>query len=65
MIEQARLWWADAWTWQAKLTWSESLAIILLLFVLAMIVFCWDIVDAEFGYAKKETETKSDEARKL
>ena len=63
MIEQARLWWADAWTWQAKLTWSQCLLVILLLFIIAVMAMCWDM-DEEFGHERKQTKD-TDEERKL
>ena len=66
MIEQARLWWADAMTWQAKLSWSESLLIILLMFSLVVLALCWDIARQEFTFNEEaQTETEPDEAGKL
>ena len=50
MIEQAKLWWIDAYNWQEKLTWQECLSIICVMFVLVTIVFCWEICKAEFYF---------------
>ena len=66
MIEQARLWWVDTVTWQEKLSWSESLLIILLMFVVMVLALCWDMAKEEFTFGEKaQTETEPDETGKL
>ena len=66
MIGQVELWFADVWTWQEKLSWSESLLIILLMFSLVVLALCWDMARQEFTFGEKaQTETEPDEAGKL
>jgi len=55
VIEQAKLWLIDLYAWQEQLSWSQSLAIILLFFGVALIAIGFDIND-EFGRKNSDQE---------
>ena len=65
MIEQAKLWFADAWTFQEKLGWAASLLIILLFILVIAFVSCWEMTIEEFDHAKKTIKGEPDETGKL
>jgi hypothetical protein len=55
VIEQAKLWLMDLYSWQAQLSWSESTAIVFLFVGVAIIAIGFDIKD-EFGRKRDDQE---------